>query len=553
MIVMRHITLEDAEAQCFDVRSGDVEAIKELSRPFLERNRSLIPFLRKDRSKEVPTVDLLASFEALQARGKYWQSTDAVEELLKRPMVERELRRCALARAGKIAILKGLPLDLGPIISEIGLSRKDLASALEHYRKRREKKDHIVEMESNLLQAMLLDQRADHVESPSLSDSYLRGAMDGFDRANSIGAQIKGDNRGYHLTKCMFNTAEFLLKRGDHERGAEGMDACIRRCRRAYHKPLLLESLLAKGEYVDDGEEALDVLKEAVEVARNLSNQWEEARGLYLMGVRECADAPDRKISETGVNRMIQAAGLAEKAGDGGGAILYRLEAALWSNRGDRPERGLEEGRKAYRSLKPGTDPEMEIRALTMILYSHLEEDHRRKAKVLLLDLIMNYPVKQYPATFGILKEAISGAEWLRKDKDTKELFEDEIIYRIDLDAVDEIIQRAKQAYPNEFGAMLRGIEHITHIDPVMEGAGNRNSFLFSLYSRFSQRNVDGEGVVHSHPSGSARPSRADLSMFGRFPGINIIIGYPYTKDSMAAYDRLGNRVDLEIIGKRKE
>jgi proteasome lid subunit RPN8/RPN11 len=85
-----------------------------------------------------------------------------------------------------------------------------------------------------------------------------------------------------------------------------------------------------------------------------------------------------------------------------------------------------------------------------------------------------------------------------------------------------------------------------------MEGAGNRNSFLFSLYSRFSQRNVPGEGVVHSHPSGSARPSRADLSMFGRFPGINIIIGYPYSYDSMAAYDRLGNRVRLEIVNPRK-
>ncbi len=113
---------------------------------------------------------------------------------------------------------------------------------------------------------------------------------------------------------------------------------------------------------------------------------------------------------------------------------------------------------------------------------------------------------------------------------------------------MEEIISRAKEAYPNEFGAMMRGLQHITHIEPVMEGASNRNSFLFSLYNRFSQRSVDGEGVVHSHPSGSVRPSRADLSMFGRFPGINIIIGYPYTGNSMAAYDRLGNRVRLDIV-----
>jgi len=41
--------------------------------------------------------------------------------------------------------------------------------------------------------------------------------------------------------------------------------------------------------------------------------------------------------------------------------------------------------------------------------------------------------------------------------------------------------------------------------------------------------------------------------MFGRFPGVNIIIGYPYKDDSMAAYDRLGNRVRLEIVDSRKK
>ena len=192
------------------------------------------------------------------------------------------------------------------------------------------------------------------------------------------------------------------------------------------------------------------------------------------------------------------------------------------------------------------------IRALCILFACYMGADERRKAKKLLMDIVLNQPVKQHPASFGIMKEAVSGVEWLRNDRDTRELFEEEIVYTIEKDAVDEVIRRAKESYPNEFGAMLRGIPHITHIEPVMEGAANRSSFLFSLYSRFSQRNVPGEGVVHSHPSGSARPSRADLSMFGRFPGINIIIGYPYKYDSMAAYDRLGNRVKLEIVDSRK-
>jgi hypothetical protein len=36
--------------------------------------------------------------------------------------------------------------------------------------------------------------------------------------------------------------------------------------------------------------------------------------------------------------------------------------------------------------------------------------------------------------------------------------------------------------------------------------------------------------------------------MFNHYPGINIIIGYPYSEDSMAAYDRLGNRVMMRIV-----
>lgn len=547
----RKFNLATAELRCSDVRKGEKGILEGLTKHFTLNEGGFLGFLKKEKSRSTDTSDLLAAFEALCIRGQYRASTDAIEELVRRKGVDDDLRKVGLARAGQIALIKGLPLDLGPIINELDLSRKDLGSAVSQMRSKRRKKNILLEMETSILQSLLLDRQADHVESASHAANYLRGAMDGFDRSNSYGTEIKGGERSYHLTRCMYHTAEFLLRRGDHTRGINGIDACIRRCRRENYEHLLLWSLVTKGEFDDSDDDAVEALDEAVVLADGLSNQWELARAAYLIGSREVLDTESKERCESGIERMVRSSDTAEKAGDMNGSYHYRLDGALWYLRTRQPEKALQESRKVYRSLKSGADPETEIKALTLILYSHLEEDHKRKAKSLLMDLVMNYPVKQYPATFGILKEAVSSVEWLRKDKDTAELFESEIVYTIDESAVDEIIQRAKEAYPNEFGAMLRGIEHITHIEPVMEGAGNRTSFLFSLYSRFSQRNVEGEGVVHSHPSGSARPSRADLSMFGRFPGINIIIGYPYKQDSMAAYDRLGNRVKLEISRRR--
>jgi proteasome lid subunit RPN8/RPN11 len=164
------------------------------------------------------------------------------------------------------------------------------------------------------------------------------------------------------------------------------------------------------------------------------------------------------------------------------------------------------------------------------------------------LELLEKKPVKNHPEAFSILKEAVSGQDWLREDKETAELFAAEPEYLLERSAANEIIARAKEAYPNEFGAMLRGINRITHIEPVMESAEGKAAYMFSMFNRFSQRMVEGEGVVHSHPSGAAYPSGADIAMFHQFPGINIIIGYPYTDGSMAAYDRLGNRVTLRIV-----
>ena len=52
-------------------------------------------------------------------------------------------------------------------------------------------------------------------------------------------------------------------------------------------------------------------------------------------------------------------------------------------------------------------------------------------------------------------------------------------------------------------------------------------------------------GTLHSHPSGSPRPSPTDLNhLYGR---IMVIIAHPYTRDRVAVYNKKGERIPLEV------
>ncbi len=171
-------------------------------------------------------------------------------------------------------------------------------------------------------------------------------------------------------------------------------------------------------------------------------------------------------------------------------------------------------------------------------------------SKQSLINLLYEEPVKQHPKCYNYLYEVVAAQDWLKDDKDMAVMFESPVKYTITRELIDMIIAHAKQKYPNEFGAVLHGNPHIHHMEFVLDSAHGRTSVVFNLYNRFSQRRMSGDGVVHSHPSGSARPSRADVSLFGRFPGINIIIAYPFTYTSWAAYDMMGNRVKVEMVEK---
>ena len=115
--------------------------------------------------------------------------------------------------------------------------------------------------------------------------------------------------------------------------------------------------------------------------------------------------------------------------------------------------------------------------------------------------------------------------------------------------AVDGIISYAKALHPNESILVLEGK---TTKEKIMIEGLVLPPFATSgpYYSGFSDYHLPFDnsyiGSAHSHPSGSNRPSLEDLNR-GFYGAVSIIIAHPYQDDTMAAYDREGNRLEIEI------
>ena len=120
----------------------------------------------------------------------------------------------------------------------------------------------------------------------------------------------------------------------------------------------------------------------------------------------------------------------------------------------------------------------------------------------------------------------------------------------IDREVVEEILQIAREAYPNEFVAMLQGKikDGVLHIDGLLFLPGE-TSDKGAVMNVFMMPLVDeGIGSVHSHPGYDGSPSGADLHFFSKNGLFHMIVPQPYTEESICAYNSFGERVDFKVI-----
>lgn len=120
----------------------------------------------------------------------------------------------------------------------------------------------------------------------------------------------------------------------------------------------------------------------------------------------------------------------------------------------------------------------------------------------------------------------------------------------IDSEVIDEIINISKEAYPNEFMALLEGkveekILKITGLVFLPVETSQEGAVMQVFMQPLSTNSV---GSVHSHPGFNASPSDADLTFFSKKGFFHMIIAEPYNRESIRAYDSFGNPAEYRII-----
>lgn len=140
-------------------------------------------------------------------------------------------------------------------------------------------------------------------------------------------------------------------------------------------------------------------------------------------------------------------------------------------------------------------------------------------------------------------------------------LFRSSPVLGIADDTLEFVLETCADTHPKEFMGLLRAEESsrlnirgqdeqkgrvITDV-LVLPGTKSGES-MATLRSEMVPTNVGGIGTVHSHPSGSTRPSNEDLRTFSKKGQRHIIVGRPYDRETWECYNAKGERIDLPVL-----
>lgn len=121
---------------------------------------------------------------------------------------------------------------------------------------------------------------------------------------------------------------------------------------------------------------------------------------------------------------------------------------------------------------------------------------------------------------------------------------------QIDQRVIDEIIDIARQADPEEYVALLSGKveDKILKIKGLIFLPFQASSTSAVMQVFMLPLSTDAVGSVHSHPGPSNMPSDADLQFFGKNGYFHMIIAQPYNEYTIGSYDPSGNPVPYRVV-----
>jgi len=115
--------------------------------------------------------------------------------------------------------------------------------------------------------------------------------------------------------------------------------------------------------------------------------------------------------------------------------------------------------------------------------------------------------------------------------------------------AADGIITWSKTHHPNEAILILQGrnTKDAIIVDGLVIPPFAQSGPFFSGFTIHDlPYTISNVGTAHSHPGGSNMPSLEDLNQFSGY--VSLIISHPYEDETIGAYDRNGNSLEIRIV-----
>ena len=116
-------------------------------------------------------------------------------------------------------------------------------------------------------------------------------------------------------------------------------------------------------------------------------------------------------------------------------------------------------------------------------------------------------------------------------------------------DVLDSILSYCQMKHPNEGILILKGKSkqgNISITGLVIPPFNYTGPTFAGFPHSFLPFDLSYVGIIHSHPSGSAKPSVTDLHNF--FGLVSLIVKSPYSENDIFAWDSNANSVKLSIV-----